>query len=313
MVIIEKVKNINRKRKITFKQITEEWLEMKKEKVKISTYSNYVYTLNNGFMGKLENCTLRDLEKYNYKKLIAEYDKISANRTLKCNITKLKSILYFANNKYGSKINLRKISGPSSIKDKIEILSDNERKKLESYCRKQDDLKCAGVFLVLHTGLRIGEICALKWNNVDLDKREIRVRQTAERVYDKEIGKTKVVLIEPKSKTSIRDIPISNKLYAVLKKFKKYSNTEKFFLTGKDKLMEPRLYSNYYKLILEQSKIKKKYRFHDLRHTFATNCVDAGMDAKSLSEILGHSNIKITLERYVHSSYRIKKKYLERL
>ena len=87
-----------------------------------------------------------------------------------------------------------------------------------------------------------------------------------------------------------------------------------FFLTGdKEKYIEPRIYRQYFSKILKKSEIKNTYNFHIIRHTFATNCIDVGMDAKSLSEILGHANVEITLNRYVHSSYDRKKRYLEKL
>lgn len=244
MFFLRNIKNIENRRKITFEIIANEWLEMKRKEVKITTYSNYFYSVNNYFKKRFKNYTLKELEKY---------------------------------------------------------------------CIENKDLKCLGIIIVMNTGLRIGEICALKWKNIDLDKREIRVRQTAERIYDDFERKTKVILIKPKSQNSIRNIPMSNKLYSILVKTKN-SNPESFFLTGqKEKIIEPRTYLNDFKKILKNSKIKKNYKFHALRHTFATNCIDVGMDAKSLSEILGHSNIKITLEKYVHSSYKIKKKYLEKI
>lgn len=167
--------------------------------------------------------------------------------------------------------------------------------------------------MVLNTGLRIGEICALKFKNIDLERRIIYVENTMQRIYDKNTGKTKIVITEPKTRKSEREIPISNKLYEVLKPLKKIYKNEDFFLTGESgKYVEPRNYENIYKNILKKSNVKTN-NFHVLRHTFASNCVEVGMDVKALSEILGHSSVNITLNLYVHSSYRQKKKYLEKL
>ena len=102
-------------------------------------------------------------------------------------------------------------------------------------------------------------------------------------------------------------------MYNILIKLKKKYNDEDFFLTGKtDKFIEPRNYQNTFKKILKKCKIKS-YNFHILRHTFATNCVGIGMDIKSLSNILGHASVNITLNQYVHSSYKTQKKFLEKL
>lgn len=162
--------------------------------------------------------------------------------------------------------------------------------------------------------MRIGEICGLKWKDIDLEKREIRVRKTVERIYDKSKKKSKMMISIPKTKNSVRNIPISDKLYKILEKYKNKYDKDCFFLTGKqNKIIEPKSYLNYFRKILLECKIDKKYRFHALRHTFATNCINVGMNSKSLSEILGHSNTRITLDNYVHSSYKHKKKYLERL
>lgn len=137
------------------------------------------------------------------------------------------------------------------------------------------------------------------------------MRKTLQRIYRG--NKSEVIIDSPKTRTSIRSIPMSDKLYKILQPIKNNDQKEDFFLTGSsEKFIEPRRYQYMYKFILKQSRIKP-YKFHILRHTFATNCIEVGMDPKSLSEILGHSNVNITLSRYVHSSYQIKKKFLEKL
>lgn len=125
--------------------------------------------------------------------------------------------------------------------------------------------------------------------------------------------KSEVIIDTPKSQKSIRAIPISKKLYDVIKPLKTKHNDENYFLTGsKDKYIEPRNYQYMFKTILKNCKIKK-YKFHALRHTFASDCIEVGMNIKALSEILGHASVDITLNIYVHSSYKQKKKYLEKL
>ena len=165
----------------------------------------------------------------------------------------------------------------------------------------------------MNTGLRIGEICALKWKDINLEKRIIYVQATLERIYDENLKKTKVIIDKPKTKNSVRQIPISNKLYSILKPLKKKYEEEDFFLTGKsERYVEPRSYQYIYKRVLKKCKIQP-HKFHCLRHSFASECINVGMDIKTLSEILGHANVNITLNIYVHSSYQTKKKYLEKI
>lgn len=139
------------------------------------------------------------------------------------------------------------------------------------------------------------------------------MKSTLQRSYEKNGEKTKIIIDSPKTKKSVRSIPISNKLYLILRDLKSKYNEEDFLLTGNNiKVIEPRNYRYDFQKTLKECKIKP-YKFHVLRHTFATDCINVGMDIKSLSEILGHSNVNITLNRYVHSSYKLKKKYLEKL
>ena len=175
------------------------------------------------------------------------------------------------------------------------------------------DYKEIGIAICLLTGMRIGEICALKWKNIDLDSKLIYIKQNLQRVY---IGKskTKIIIDTPKTKNSIRAIPISDKLLNILQQIYENNNfsEDEFFLTGNKKYIEPRYYQKFFKECLKECKIKN-YNFHVLRHSFATNCVKIGMDVKSISEILGHSDVKVTLNRYIHSSIDTQKEYLNKL
>ena len=172
------------------------------------------------------------------------------------------------------------------------------------------DISKAGIFLCLSTGLRLGEICSLKWVDIDQERRLLHVNRTVQRIKSKE-GPAKTVLLEtaPKSVFSNREIPMPDTLLALLMPFKK-AGQEYILCTNKP--MEPRTYQNHFKRYLGETKIPN-YNFHTLRHTFATNCIDSGMDIKSLSEILGHSNVQITLDRYVHPSMDTKRKYINAL
>lgn len=315
MNLIEKIKNIVKKEdeKLNFKVIADEWLETKKITIKESTYYNYVYFINKYIINILGDMTIEELQNYNFNEFITELMKTLSNKTIRDILCIVKSILNYANEEYDANIKIKKIKSPQLIQEKVEILSNREKGRLENACIRENTLKSIGILVCLNTGLRIGEICALKWENINLDKNILYVKKTLQRVYNKEERKTKVIIDVPKTISSIRAVPISNKLYEIIKPLKNEYKDEDFFLTGNnEKYFEPRSYQKYFKDILRKCKIRG-YKFHTLRHTFSCNCIEVGMDAKSLSEILGHSKVEITLNRYVHSSYKMQKKYLEKL
>lgn len=287
---------------------------MRKKTIKESTYYSYLYRIKHELFPYIEDKTLEELEQYNYEIMIKELGQDLALKTVFDILIVLKSILEYSINKYDLKLNIKSIKAPKKTTEPLVILNKKEIKRLEEYCIKKNTLMAIGILICLNTGIRIGELCALKWKNINLDKKELYVRETLQRAYDTEKKKTVVIIDKPKSQSSIRNIPISTKLYNILKKIKSEHNDEEYFLTGKvEKFVEPRNYQRTFKSILESSKIKTDYKFHILRHSFATECIKVGMDIKTLSEILGHSDIEITLKIYVHSSYEMKKKYLEKL
>lgn len=312
-LLLDKIKKITKKKKIYFADIADGWLELKKNAIKESTYFNYAYNINKHLKPRFKGVTLRKLKKYNFNDFIEDLLQDLSPKTVREITNVLKQILKYASGEYNCNFKIDSITSPRVDIDDLRILSRRERGKLERYCMNNESLRNMGILICLYTGLRIGEICALKWENIDLDKKIIYVRHTLQRVYDKETGKTKVIIDKPKTKKSIRSIPISNKLYSLLQPIKKQYTNEDFFLTGSsEKYIEPRNYQYIFKRLLKDARIKS-YKFHILRHTFATECIEVGMDIKSLSEILGHANSEVTLNRYVHSSYKAKKRFLEKL
>ena len=307
------MKTINKYR-ITFEDIAYEWLNIKKNQTKKSTYSTYSYSIRKFLIPEFQEMTLKKLELYNYNEFVEKLSKNLAPKTVRDVTNNLKSILLLAEEKYDCKMKKREIKIPKLDSEPLEILSNKERIKLENYCLKENTLRSIGIIICLYTGLRVGEICALKWKNIDLEKRELQIKYTLQRIYDENQKKTRINLDTAKTKTSIRKIPISNKLYNILIKLKDNYTDNDYFLTGNSKnFIEPRNYLNIFKNYLKKIKLKTSYKFHILRHTFATHCIEVGMDIKSLSEILGHANVQITLNIYVHSSYKRKKKFLEKL
>lgn len=202
---------------------------------------------------------------------------------------------------------------PAASKTELVIMSREEQKKIETFLLSNFSLSAAGVFISLHTGMRIGEICGLSWDDVDFAKGIIKVRHTVARVKsdNAEGSKTKLILDTPKTDASVREIPISTVLFPVLLELKNISS-KNFVISETREFMKPRTFEYQYHRMLNMCGIKP-INFHALRHTFATRCVEVGVDIKSLSEILGHANVGITLNTYVHSSLEMKRVQLEKL
>ena len=313
MGLMKKVKKYKLMRKVKFEEIAKKWLEMKKISIKESTYYNYMFIIDKYLMPTFKDVSLHKLVDYNYNEFVQKLKINLSVKTVRDIGNVLKSILKYSQEEYNFSINLKTINMPKLNITKIKVLNKREKGKLERYCLKQNTLKSLGVIVCLYTGLRIGELCALKWEDVDIEEKIIYVRKTLQRIYMEKENNSKIIINSPKTNSSVRRVPINNKLYEILKPLKKDYKNEDYFLTGSsEKYVEPRNYQNLFKIFLSECKVKP-YKFHILRHTFATYCIEVGMDAKSLSEILGHSNVNITLSRYVHSSDKIKKKFLEKL
>lgn len=297
---------------ILFEQICEEWLSYKKPRIKESTYSNYKFTIDRFLKVKFDGKTLGFFTSYNFNQYIEQLQEKLANKTTRKIGVILKSILRYAERKYDFDFKLDLITLPLIDPKEISIFNEKERLKLEKHLSKSQDIKELGIYISLYAGLRIGEACALKWSDIDFENKLINITHTLQRVYvDKD--DTKVVITNPKTKQSLRKIPIARDLLTKLKEMKKYYENDDYILTGRsDRFVEPIGYRYTYKKVLRECRLQYK-NYHCLRHTFATRCIRVGMDVKSLSEILGHSNISVTLSIYVHSSYEIKKKFIDKL
>lgn len=196
---------------------------------------------------------------------------------------------------------------------KMQVLSRREQEKLCSFLFSNLDERNLGILVCLFTGLRIGEICALKWGDISLSEQVINVRFTIQRIQDfNSVGKkTKIIITSPKSPCSCRTIPLPPELANLLRKYKSSDNA--YVLTGMNNtFIEPRTMQNHFRRVLLACGLNQ-VNFHTLRHTFATRCVEVGFDIKSLSEILGHANVNITMNRYVHPSIDLKRENMLRL
>ena len=237
------------KRMVTFKTIAEDFLIFKKRQIKQSTYYNYTYKIQKYLLPAFENLSLEEILEYDFNRfseLLLETTQIS-NKFLKDILLVLKSILKFAEKKYDVKMKLDLINLPRVRTHSLKVFSESDKRKIKAYCMNSENTKDIGIALCLYTGMRIGEICALKWEDIDLNKRIIYVRHTLQRIYiDKK--NTKIIIDAPKSEKSIRNIPMSNMIYTKLKSMRENFSKDDFFLTGDSKsFIEPRGYQYTFK------------------------------------------------------------------
>lgn len=298
------------------------WLQSLKINVKESTYARYLHLIKSHIcpiLGKyqISKISTQQIEHFVEQKLHnGRLDKAGAlsPKTVTDILAIIKSSMEYAKyNNINIVCNLDKLSIKKKDKE-MRVLCQTEQDALVKVLLDDIDLYKFGVLLSLYTGIRIGELCALKWENLCLDTHTLKIRETLQRIQDTNINtpaKTKVIITEPKSQCSIRDIPLPDCIVEIAKQFQ--NTSQSFILTGKkDKYIEPRTMQNHFKIYIKKSGIKAA-NFHSLRHTFATRCVEIGFELKSLSEILGHANVNITLNRYVHSSFDLKYNNMNKL
>jgi integrase len=197
----------------------------------------------------------------------------------------------------------------------IKILNTEDYKRLVDIIVNDTEPKSKGILLALHTGIRIGELCALKWSDIDMTHKLLTVTKTIQRLYIKEFdgsSKSKTIITLPKTKTSNREIPLTDLLVNQFENIHGESFEDDYILTGTSHHIEPRNYRYYFGRYLERAGVNK-VNFHALRHTFATEMIKRGADIKTLSVLLGHANTKITLDLYVHPSIEQKRKCIELL
>ncbi len=203
-----------------------------------------------------------------------------------------------------------KIKRPKAGEKKVECFSSAEQKKMEEYIKDRDRAKLFGVVLCLYTGLRIGELLALEWTDIDFTKGELRVTKTCYDGRNKE-GIFGRITDTPKTQASVRTIPLPKQIMPLLRDVKKKSRSI-YIVSGGEKCVSIRSYQRTFAAL--QKKLGIQHRgFHSLRHTFATRALECGMDVKTLSEILGHKNPTVTLNRYAHSLMEHKKEMMNRL
>lgn len=308
------------KNPLTVSELFSIWLDSRKNSVKTSTYATYKTMFENyinGYLGQMRVDKVTSITINNYITQLLVSGKSNgeglSSKSVQSVLIMLKSVFAYGEVEYKLPNSAKNVSMPKMEYKEIEVFDNVEINKIKNnaLCSECDKL---GILLCLYTGMRIGEICALKWKNIDINNQIINVRKTIQRIKNpyNSSPKTIIVIDEPKSYKSIRDIPIPTFMLDILGEVKDNVNYDNYFLSCSERFIEPRCYTEIYKKFLNDIGVEYK-NFHVLRHTFATQCINLGIDVKTVSELLGHSNVKITLERYVHSDINMKKIQLEKL
>lgn len=303
-----------------FETLAQEWLNSIQPQVKESTVNKYRNILESYI---IPVCGKQPLSDFSYEciedhcqKLLSSGGKSGlglSSKTVSDALSVIRNVLKFAIRKGkkvpcdGSNIQIKQ------VQKGMRVLSKTEQEKLCQYLYSEPNPYNIGILLCLFTGLRVGEICALRWEDISFTEQVIYVHQTLQRIQDnsQSTEKTRIVITTPKSACSIRTIPIPGALLNTLQVSKAVS-TGYVLTNSSDKFVEPRTMQNRFKMALKKAAVDPA-NFHTLRHTFATRCIELGFDVKSLSEILGHASVNITMNRYVHPTLELKKENMQRL
>ena len=295
------------------KELLELWLERyMKHTIKIRTYNRYksicelhlIKDLGEYELDELKPNVLQDF-------LLKKIDDHYSTNTIKGIVSVLKQALRlaitleFVDKEYCSNLKM-----PSSEEKEISVFTKKEQQVIESFCLNHKKRNYIGIVICLYTGIRLGELLALTWDDIGFNSNLLTINKTS---YSAKVdGKTQIIVDKPKTKKSNRVIPLPNQLVKLLKIIKKESNSKYVITTRNSGIVGNRSYQRTFKFILK--KVNVPYRnFHSLRHTFATNAIELGMDVKTLAEILGHTNAMITLNRYSHSLLNYKIEMMNKL
>ena len=300
-------------------EVAEQWLSVTALKVRPSTLAGYdailrlhiLPQLGQVALGKLTTASISEFAQGKLQHGRVDGTGGLSPKTVRDILSVLKNVLDFAVSEKRIE-NAVAITYPKNQQKKMRVLSRLEQLVLRDALLEEITAHKVGILLCLYTGLRVGEVCALRWQDFSSDFDKLSVRRSMRRIQCNDgTRKTKISIDTPKSKSSLRDIPIPKFLSSILADF--VCGEDAYLLsTPGSSLTEPRTMQNHFKRIIRAIDIPDA-NFHCLRHTFATRCIEAGVDVKSLSEMLGHASVSITLNRYVHSSFEQKREGMNKL
>lgn len=299
---------------LTIREIADSWKEEKRPYVKRSTFAAYMLTLENHLLPYFGDMT--ELREPTVQSFVLEKLNVGLGvKTIKDILIVLKMIMkHGVKNKWIDHAEWD-IKYPTNVASpKIEVLTVANHKKILDHIKANFSFKALGIYLCLTTGLRIGEICALRWEDINTQTGTLQVKRTIERIYiiDGEKKHTELVLNAPKTPNSMREIPLSTEALSLIKPLMKVVNTRFYVISNDSKPIEPRTYRAYYKRLMKTLNIPA-IKFHGLRHSFATRCIESNCDYKTVSVLLGHSDISTTLNLYVHPNMEQKKRCISKM
>lgn len=291
---------------ITLQDLSRKWLSKRYDMVKKSTFSNYRYHVNIYIHPAFGDLHLSELDRNSITTFIEGMEeKGLADSTIRSVLMTFKSIIRFGIQSNYLSSNLLEACYISCRRQESKVLTNQDSLKMKEYLMEQNTDFSLGILLCRGTGIRIGELCGLKWEDIDFTTNTFKIKRTVSRITNPDIssGKPKTILYirTPKSYTSERVIPIPNYLINILKQMKKEGN--KYLLTGSENCTEPRNVQKKFKTILKHCQMQD-CNFHAMRHGFATSCLESGIDCKTVSSILGHASTRTTLDFYGHTSMR---------
>ncbi|MFR1988282.1 MAG: tyrosine-type recombinase/integrase [Prevotellamassilia sp.] len=298
----------------TNREIAIAWKSEKQRYVKQSTYAAYVLILENHLLPSFGDYDFLS-EKLVQEFVLQKLENGLSVKTVKDILIVLKMVMKFGVKNEWMDYCEWDIKYPTSETHKgLEVLTIAHHKKILDFIQENFTFRNLGIYISLTTGLRIGEICGLKWSDIDVCNGTITVRRTIERIYiiEGDCKHTELVINTPKTKNSCREIPMNKELLAMVKPLKKVVNNEFYVLTNEEKPTEPRTYRNYYHRLMKRLNIPR-LKYHGLRHSFATRCIESNCDYKTVSVLLGHANITTTLNLYVHPNMEQKKRCITKM
>lgn len=298
-----------------FEQVAREWLTNKEQFVKRATHSIYALQIEKHLLQSFrQHQSITEEEVQNF--ILEKLKQGLSVKTTKDLIILLKMILRYASKHHSWVYQEMELRYPTTcLTQQIEVLVRSDQRRIMEYVSTHFTFRNLGILICLSTGMRIGEICALKWSDIDTTEGVIRVSRTLQRIYTLHPDGTRYTeLIEssPKTSNSLREIPLSRELKAKLKPLLKIVNKDYYVLTNEAKATEPRTYRAYYSSLMRELNIPR-LKFHGLRHSFATRCIESGCDYKTVSSLLGHASINTTLNLYVHPNFDQKRRCIEQM
>lgn len=297
-------------KEITFSQYAKTFLESKKSTTKKSTYHTYVWTLNKHILPELGDVELSKIDNSCLQRFADEKLKTLSKKSVHEFVGLIKNVLNDACLNEVIEPKKFMIKYPKSENSDYKTLSEEEFIKLEKYLLLQKKPHDIGELIMLETGMRIGEMCGLKWEDIDLERGMVEIKRTVQRIYESEDKITEINIGNTKTNAGKRAIPISEKICNYLKMQKR--NDDIYIASGKETPTEPRTHREYHTRLMNKLGIEY-ITPHGLRHTFATRAIQSGVDPKTVSAILGHSNSNITLNIYTSVTEDMLRKGIEKM